>query len=101
MPASIVFFFLMIRLAPRPTRRLTLFPYTTLFRSRHPAARRPYAHQLRDRHHRHMSGGPRSEEHTSELQSPIDISYAVFCLKKKKYNVLLHRFSAASCSTKI
>src|SRR6184192_4953822 len=33
-------------------------------------------------------GGRRSEEHTSELQSPIDISYAVFCLKKKNHTLL-------------
>src|SRR3546814_3849821 len=87
--------FLMIRRPPRSTRTDTLFPYTTLFRSgagwktdgvrsceilvvpheipcgsvsflnRRPAARR-------------------SEEHTSELQSLMRISYAVFCLKKKK-----------------
>src|SRR6184192_4825552 len=74
----LIFFFLMIRRPPRSTRRLTLFPYTTLFRSRGPAgtpaAGRPCW----------TPGAPRSEEHTSELQSPIDISYAVFCLKKKK-----------------
>src|SRR6184192_4764669 len=71
------FFFLMIRRPPRSTRRLTLFPYTTLFRS--------LRRRLRARWHacgRRLP--PRSEEHTSELQSPIDISYAVFCLKKKK-----------------
>src|SRR6188768_4484696 len=71
------FFFLMIRRPPRSTRRLTLFPYTTLFRSRDTAAWRPRL--AAPDHH-----PPRSEEHTSELQSPIDISYAVFCLKKKK-----------------
>src|ERR1044071_9533078 len=70
------FFFLMIRRPPRST----LFPYTTLFRSRtRPAAvarRRPTpAHQA-------ARTRPRSEEHTSELQSRVDISYAVFCLKK-------------------
>src|SRR6184192_1342368 len=72
----------MIRLPPRSTRRLTLFPYTTLFRSTvtrrsSRTSRRaspPAASRSRDR---------RSEEHTSELQSPIDTSYAVFCLKKK------------------
>src|SRR6188768_4387322 len=79
-----LFFFLMIRRPPRSTRRLTLFPYTTLFRSP-PAARARDAprcgrgcHAARDDVRR------RSEEHTSELQSPIDISYAVFCLNKKK-----------------
>src|SRR6188768_4395761 len=73
-----VFFFLMIRRPPRSTRRLTLFPYTTLFRSRSPPwCSRSKTSGIRSRQ-------PRSEEHTSELQSPIDISYAVFCLKKKK-----------------
>src|SRR6184192_4609286 len=71
------FFFLMIRRPPRSTRRLTLFPYTTLFRTERPPGRGapPRCPGL---------GKLRSEEHTSELQSPIDISYAVFCLKKKK-----------------
>src|SRR6184192_4642832 len=74
-----IFFFLMIRRPPRSTRRLTLFPYTTLFRSGRRGTRggarlgRGFPRRSR-----------RSEEHTSELQSPIDISYAVFCLKKKK-----------------
>src|SRR3546814_7620255 len=82
---SIVFFFLMIRRPPRSTRTDTLFPYTTLFRSpRQPGhrglppgalLRRPLRHQRRDH---------RSEEHTSELQSLMRISYAVFCLKKKQ-----------------
>src|SRR6188768_4410371 len=72
------FFFLMIRLPPRSTRRLTLFPYTTLFRSESAACTWS---QLRSRSWPSRSN--RSEEHTSELQSPIDISYAVFCLKKK------------------
>src|SRR3546814_9147518 len=83
----------MIRRPPRSTRTDTLFPYTTLFRSialflsegmdilldaedllrswrEHPAERQEL----------------RSEEHTSELQSLMRISYAVFCLKKKKTN---------------
>src|SRR3546814_1054234 len=97
-------FFLMIRRPPRSTRTDTLFPYTTLFRSPQAGegllsfrrremglpggsgSRRPYL----------PGGGPsfidrsiartclRSEEHTSELQSLMRISYAVFCLKKKK-----------------
>src|SRR6059058_6595131 len=72
-------FFLMIRLPPRSTRRYTLFPYTTLFRSR----RRERSHRdLPDEQERLQPA--RSEEHTSELQSRNDISYAVFCLKKKK-----------------
>src|SRR3546814_12892250 len=84
------FFFLMIRLPPRSTRTDTLFPYTTLFRSYQetllgsglpatPAFVRTMlaaaaADEVR----------ARSEEHTSELQSLMRISYAVFCLKKKK-----------------
>src|SRR6188474_3858438 len=72
------FFFLMIRRPPRSTRRYTLFPYTTLFRS----SPGPRGRQGRAGVQRHR--GERSEEHTSELQSRNDISYAVFCLKKKK-----------------
>src|SRR3546814_13978836 len=104
-----IIFFLMKRRPPRSTRTDTLFPYTTLFRSppprhRHrrrlrwlfrcpavPCAgsgvrrRRPVARVLRrplppDRRSR---AAERSEEHTSELQSLMRISYAVFCLKKK------------------
>src|SRR6056297_3802819 len=71
------FFFLMIRRPPRSTRTDTLFPYTTLFRSR--TDRGCLSHYTR--HDRDVS---RSEEHTSELQSLRRISYAVFCLKKKK-----------------
>src|SRR3546814_6552471 len=102
----------MIRRPPRSTRTDTLFPYTTLFRS-HPglpaaadggdqwypqcpdlrqAAARSGGHQRRPwrpaRGGRPAGGarqraGQRSEEHTSELQSLMRISYAVFCLKKK------------------
>src|SRR3546814_6153412 len=90
----------MIRRPPRSTRTDTLFPYTTLFRSdrgdRCVAAaaiggdrRRTDDDAGRQRaqgmqpvpHRRHR----RSEEHTSELQSLMRISYAVFCLKKKKH----------------
>src|SRR3546814_4698040 len=85
---AFIFFFLMIRRPPRSTRTDTLFPYTTLFRS--PA-------RLVDRLLHRPEGNPgadrpvafegdwsiRSEEHTSELQSLMRISYAVFCLKKK------------------
>src|SRR3546814_9623714 len=89
----ICFFFLMIRRPPRSTRTDTLFPYTTLFRS--PAARRGDADRLRGAYrgaaarYRPRDGRPvgRSEEHTSELQSLMRISYAVFCLKKKKTTV--------------
>src|SRR3546814_9898682 len=83
-----LFFFLMIRRPPRSTRTDTLFPYTTLFRSWRP--------RLWNRHlavrHKTCRGLPgkfyRSEEHTSELQSLMRISYAVFCLKKKKTNMV-------------
>src|SRR3546814_7837145 len=87
----------MIRRPPRSTRTDTLFPYTTLFRS----ARRPSpllltsppCEPLRPRPLQPGATRParassrrsaRSEEHTSELQSLMRISYAVFCLKKKK-----------------
>src|SRR3546814_4668673 len=86
----------MIRRPPRSTRTDTLFPYTTLFRS-HACRRRrggqPRRGVCRCRHHGgHCLAGRayaatvrgRSEEHTSELQSLMRISYAVFCLKKKK-----------------
>src|SRR5213592_5048296 len=72
------FFFLMIRRPPRSTQRSTLFPYTTLFRS-HPRRSR-----LDTGRSYGSLGDGRSEEHTSELQSRYVISYAVFCLKKKK-----------------
>src|SRR5213596_4072427 len=77
------FFFLMIRRPPRSTQDRTLFPYTTLFRS---GGRCPTAGPGSAR------GCPsaRSEEHTSELQSHGLISYAVFCLKKKKKNTQQH-----------
>src|SRR5213595_4180589 len=74
-----VIFFLMIRPPPRSTQLRTLFPYTTLFRS-HSKDRARFAEGSDG------LGPPqpcRSEEHTSELQSPSVISYAVFCLKKK------------------
>src|SRR6188474_3604347 len=78
----------MIRRPTRSTRRYTLFPYTTLFRSlaeagqgRHVLRPRPAAPLLAAAHER-------SEEHTSELQSRNDISYAVVCLKKKKKSLL-------------
>src|SRR3546814_7288328 len=91
-----LFFFLMIRRPPRSTRTDTLFPYTTLFRSiwlfaNHPPA--PIARRRLAAMATHFQPCPtgslslvsaRSEEHTSELQSLMRISYAVFCLKKKK-----------------
>src|SRR3546814_2349487 len=77
----------MIRRPPRSTRTDTLFPYTTLFRS--PAKRRPAGPATGCAGSPGSAVGPasgpgRSEEHTSELQSLMRISYAVFCLKKKK-----------------
>src|SRR3546814_16239021 len=83
-------FLLMIRRPPRSTRTDTLFPYTTLFRSRADqrcGAGKTFSCIALYR----FSDGPwgiqwrRSEEHTSELQSLMRISYAVFCLKKKKH----------------
>src|SRR3546814_4397721 len=89
------FFFLMIRRPPRSTRTDTLFPYTTLFRSADAQGEHEGGQRLRgtalvgtagdvDARHRAGDRGDRSEEHTSELQSLMRISYAVFCLKKKK-----------------
>src|SRR3546814_1049547 len=83
----------MIRRPPRSTRTDTLFPYTTLFRSKHTIGSN-VAQMLRFRDcfrvqgcAGSMSSCPnRSEEHTSELQSLMRISYAVFCLKKKSIN---------------
>src|SRR3546814_3153120 len=84
-------FFLMIRRPPRSTRTDTLFPYTTLFRSRlrpiPPGRASTPARAPAKPAHDRGSGRrayARSEEHTSELQSLMRISYAVFCLKKKK-----------------
>src|SRR3546814_4291777 len=78
----------MIRRPPRSTRTDTLFPYTTLFRSGSTAeGRRPGRRRRARRPRREPATGARtgrSEEHTSELQSLMRISYAVFCLKKKK-----------------
>src|SRR3546814_2295987 len=86
----------MIRRPPRSTRTDTLFPYTTLFRSTVPdqPARRSHRDHRPDPDapgpgpgsvgDRVPRRGQRSEEHTSELQSLMRISYAVFCLKKKK-----------------
>src|SRR3546814_10373945 len=100
----------MIRRPPMSTRTDTLFPYTTLFRSPRPSRRRrgllhpdPGHHGTAPggtdpRGHERVAGAPgaradgdpvpverrRSEEHTSELQSLMRTSYAVFCLKKTK-----------------
>src|SRR3546814_5287685 len=98
----------MIRRPPRSTRTNTRFPYTTLFRSRRFENQTYRASGLNllvaaiilwntrylemaladigtaDEIARHIAPLGRSEEHTSELQSLMRISYAVFCLKKKK-----------------
>src|SRR3546814_6648351 len=104
----------MIRRPPRSTRTDTLFPYTTLFRSGHHLVQylspdvvagaraggrygrfaqvyglgRPDVHRQR-----RVSDflARRSEEHTSELQSLMRISYAVFCLKKKKHTKIMNK----------
>src|SRR3546814_10168789 len=98
----------MIRRPPRSTRTDTLFPYTTLFRS---AASRAAPRRRGGATAEPATGAPapparrtasarsppqpmlRSEEHTSELQSLMRISYAVFCLKKKKTYIQKHNKS--------
>src|SRR3546814_9605744 len=80
----------MIRRPPRSTRTDTLFPYTTLFRSPFgqeaagPEAVRKTMVVAKGFERLDLAPRDRSEEHTSELQSLMRISYAVFCLKKKK-----------------
>src|SRR3546814_3359682 len=103
-----VLFFLMIRRPPRFTRTDTLFPYTTLFRSVDGSFSTDVARRVVARISSLLKAGrvrspstvirygsllcladapaARSEEHTSELQSLMRISYAVFCLKKKNIN---------------
>src|SRR3546814_1254757 len=99
-------FFVRIRRPPRSTRTDTLFPYTTLFRSNAAAGAAEYARRRVGEAGRRagfeaVGGGKltlmlrtgqhdveRSEEHTSELQSLMRISYAVFCLKKKNFRNL-------------
>src|SRR3546814_1555381 len=83
-----LFFLLMIRRPPRSTRTDTLFPYTTLFRSaliafRYIRKQEELAGEVEPAENAGDHGHDRSEEHTSELQSLMRISYAVFCLKKK------------------
>src|SRR3546814_3632854 len=94
----------MIRRPPRSTRTDTLFPYTTLFRSTPELPlKRVTAGGTKIRYFRPVRPGDklvatrtladvrvRSEEHTSELQSLMRISYAVFCLKKKNIKYTLH-----------
>src|SRR3546814_7991854 len=103
----------MIRRPPRSTRTDTLFPYTTLFRSlwdisgkflrepwkwpeiwhANPQVENPHLIYPGDQLSLVYIDGQisRSEEHTSELQSLMRISYAVFCLKKKKQNNNKHK----------
>src|SRR3546814_3058853 len=113
----------MIRRPPRATRTDTLFPYTTLFRSRSGPPRSHLERHIADigavqadpdalaqvsdlvlsyagvgaacadigtAHHVPHGKGKRSEEHTSELQSLMRISYAVFCLKNKQPSIYLN-----------
>src|SRR3546814_9466919 len=98
----------MIRRPPRSTRTDTLFPYTTLFRSRLegtvrqpvlvapvPPAAMPFVALRLDQPLPagvEGAGLSRSEEHTSELQSLMRISYAVFCLKKKNTRKNAHQY---------
>src|SRR3546814_6804866 len=100
-----LFFCLMTRRAPRSTRTDTLFPYTTLFLSALcPAAARHVGGSKSGHPGRPGAKGAsmkqsllsmlllvtlRSEEHTSELQSLMRISYAVFCLNKKNKDIQL------------
>src|SRR5881628_4262103 len=91
----------MIRRPPRSTRQSTLFPYTTLFRSQHGAAQRHAAHvgHHAGRQRARLARGFRSEEHTSELPSLTDISYAVFCLKKKKKKNKITKYTKTNIKT--
>src|SRR5213596_1415715 len=82
--AASSFFFIIIRRPPRSTQDRTLFPYTTLFRSLFIGGRRDSAVVFGKFEPMEAAVPNRSEEHTSELQSHGLISYAVFCLKKKK-----------------
>src|SRR5213082_3818395 len=83
------FLFLMIRRPPRSTLCQTLLPYTTLFRSLVALPAGPTTvHQVPPAGKAELE---RSEEHTSELQSPDTISYAVCCLKKKKTRIGIDR----------
>src|SRR3546814_6603581 len=100
MSMYVICFFLMIRRPPRTTRTDTLFPYTTLFRSHRPDNRSRKAvssepcrqrNGVPARQHRSVRKRHRSEEHTSELQSLMRISYAVFCLKKKKTQIHINQ----------
>src|SRR3546814_6749199 len=92
----------MIRRPPRSTRTDTLFPYTTLFRSFHmvnaAAARRFHVGNVEPAR-LWMGLRQRSEEHTSELQSLMRISYAVFCLKKKNRTTTINSIHENNTNT--
>src|SRR3546814_5396391 len=120
----LTFFFLRIRRPPRSTRTDTLFPYTTLFRSGFQCREhgfdalerrtvlgqlaavdvQEWLHQrfarilvvVRERGLDHGARA-RSEEHTSELQSLMRTSYAVFCLKKKKKHEIVQYLITTTC----
>src|SRR3546814_9751680 len=102
----------MIRRPPRSTRTDTLFPYTTLFRSpdradpvlafmpdAKPAGTRSLPFGERPRRAISLTRTSRSEEHTSELQSLMRTSYAVFCLKKKTQKQHLNSHHQTQIST--
>src|SRR3546814_2676456 len=126
-----IFFFLMIRRPPRSTRTDTRFPYTTLFRSSQDRANSHALQATTGTHCPDLEDNPpgsrrfqdcslgfynpalqtsgnryrqsRSEEHTSELQSLMRNSYAVFCLKKKKQQTndrILRRITSTQNSIK-
>src|SRR3546814_4012169 len=96
--SSYFVFFVMIPRPPRSTRTDPLCPYTTLFRSPSATTGGPPPRVSgfpRDRSSRRSPAtsfpgrcGSRSEEHTSELQSLMRISYAVFSLKKKNKKII-------------
>src|SRR3546814_4956774 len=115
----------MIRRPPRSTRTDTLFPYTTLFRSFSLNTLSLFGLVLSigivvddaivvvENVERHIGLGEvpreaarkamaeRSEEHTSELQSLMRISYAVFCLKKKRQHYITPHYTTSTLSTSI
>src|SRR3546814_9404923 len=102
----------MIRRPPRSTRTDTLFPYTTLFRStagppsdsgRGPDCREGWSGSDFARSIRQPLLSDRSEEHTSELQSLMRISYAVFCLKKQNLHSVhfIHTIPTVQLTTPI
>src|SRR3546814_4845527 len=101
-----MFIFVMIRRPPRSTRTDTLLPYTTLFRSRG-FERGDRAVAADEQRHDHVRENDdvtqrkkwirRSEEHTSELQSLMGTSYAVFCVKKKQDNEPVSRSRDIAC----